>query len=134
METIKLKKGISLEMYDSIEEMPIVAFQEYNRSILIDSGIGADLDSFDMHIDNVRRSIAAGDMVKAEQILVNMRQNINFIIQNVSPKHRAFSSLVKSINGKEVGSTEEVMGAISEIEVGVIARFLNSLKKKLKLK
>ena len=50
----KLKiKGHLIEIYDSIEEMPMRNFHKYNKMLLIDSGIGSDLSDFDRHVARV---------------------------------------------------------------------------------
>ena len=46
-----------VRVYDSIDEMPIVNFQKYNKYLLIDSGIGSDADDIDAHITRVAKSI-----------------------------------------------------------------------------
>ena len=56
MKEIKFN-GHFLEMYDSIEELPIGQFQEYNRYILIDAGIGSNLDDSTSHIMTAARYI-----------------------------------------------------------------------------
>ena len=34
-----------IKVYDSIDELPIINFQKYNKYVLIDSGLGSDIDS-----------------------------------------------------------------------------------------
>lgn len=48
-----------VRVYDSIDEMPIVNFQKYNKYLLIDSGIGSDADDIDAHITRVAKSLKA---------------------------------------------------------------------------
>ena len=38
-------------LYDSIDELPIIRFHKYNKYMLIDSGIGSDLNDINVHID-----------------------------------------------------------------------------------
>ena len=66
----------TIEVYDSIEELPIVNFQKYNKYLLIDSGIGSDVDSIDEHIVKIAKLIKKEDSQKAMQELLNMRQNL----------------------------------------------------------
>ena len=65
-----------VRVYDSIDEMPIVNFQKYNKYLLIDSGIGSDADDIDAHITRVAKFIKSNNAKKALQELQNMRQNI----------------------------------------------------------
>lgn len=50
MRTIKLA-GKKVEIYDAIEDLPILRFHKYNKMLLIDAGIGSDLSDFDKHIE-----------------------------------------------------------------------------------
>ena len=63
MRVIKYKDKI-IKLYDSIDELPIVNFQKYNKYLLIDSGIGSDLNAFDEHITKIAMSIKSGDPKK----------------------------------------------------------------------
>ncbi|MGF2526095.1 hypothetical protein ACQUW0_27690, partial [Ralstonia pseudosolanacearum] len=50
MVTVKIGKH-TVEMYDTIEELPIVRFHKYQKLLLIDAGIGADIVAFDQRIE-----------------------------------------------------------------------------------
>ena len=49
MKTVKINNH-ELKLYDSIDEMPIVNFQKYNKYIIVASGLGSDIDSVDDHL------------------------------------------------------------------------------------
>ena len=68
-----------VELYDSIEDLPIIRFHKYNKMLLVDAGVGSDLADFDRHIEKAIR-YAAGtkpDLAIAE--LQNLRQNVYFV-------------------------------------------------------
>lgn len=117
MKTIKVRK-IKLELYDSIDEMPIANFQKYNKFLLIDSGIGSDLDDFDAHINHLLTFISTNEMDKLKQEILNMRQNLYMINSEISPKYLAFAALIHSINGVEV----------TDLSDDNLKNILNSLK------
>ena len=79
MKTISLADR-TIKLYDSIDEMPIENFQRYNKYIIIDAGLGSDIDSVDEHIVQIAKLINSGDKKKAMQELQNMRQNMHMII------------------------------------------------------
>ena len=91
-----------VELYDSIDELPIVRFHKYNKMLLIDAGVGSDLSDWDAHMEKVVRYCRLNQPDKAEKEIGNIRQNIYFIQSEISPKHLAFAALVKSIDGKLV--------------------------------
>lgn len=134
MKTIKVK-GKVIKLYDSIDEMPIVNFQKYNKYILLDTGLGSDIDSIDEHIVKLAKFIKT-DMNKAQQELQNLRQNMHMIVSGISPKYMAFAALIHSINGNRLENLsddylKEVLDDIKEIKHSVIVDFLVWLKKKL---
>lgn len=135
MKTVEIKNHI-IKLYDSIDELPIVNFQKYNKCILIDSGLGSDVDSVDSHIVNIARFINSDDKKQAMLELQNMRQNLYMIVSNVSPKHLAFAALIHSIDGKEQkdlsdNHLQELIDELSEMPQGLLADILSGLKKKL---
>lgn len=137
MKTLLLNKKI-IKVYDSIDEMPIVNFQKYNKYLLIDSGIGSDADDIDSHIVKIAKFIKAGNNKKALQELQNMRQNMYMVNNEISPKYLAFAALIHSIDGKELtdlsdDGLKEVLNRIKKIKHSKIIEFLYSLKKKLRL-
>lgn len=135
MKTIHLP-GKVIKVYDSIDEMPIVNFQKYNKYLLIDSGIGSDTDDIDVHIAKIAKYIKANDAKNALLELQNMRQNMYMIHSEISPKHLAFAALIHSINGKEVkelsdDNLKDILADIKEIKHSTIIKFFDWLKKKV---
>lgn len=135
MKTVFIKDK-KIKLYDSIDEMPIVNFQKYNKCILIDSGLGSDVDSIDSHIVNIAKYINKGDKKNAMQELQNMRQNMHMIVSNVSPKNLAFAALIHSIDDKEQkdlsdAHLQEIIDDLGEVPYSLFIDLLTGLKKKL---
>ena len=134
MKTITVK-GKVIKLYDSIDEMPITNFQKYNKYILLDAGLGSDVNSVDEHIVNLAKLIKT-NMTKAQQELQNLRQNMYMIVSGISPKYMAFAALIQSIDNKPLDNLsddylKEVLDSIKEIKHSTIASFLMWVKKKL---
>lgn len=99
--------GHSVEIYDSIDEMPIQRFQKYNKYMLIDSGVGSDLHDILAHIDRAQIYMKKNpEMAKVE--LENMRQAIYLVSEEMSPKYMAFSVLVYKLDGQIVDDLTDV--------------------------
>lgn len=135
MKTVFIKNR-KIVLYDSIDELPIVNFQKYNKCILIDSGLGSDIDSVDSHIVNIAKYINSGDKKQAIQELQNMRQNMHMIVSNVSPKYMAFAALIYSIDGKKQTNLsdehlQEIIREFNDVPNSIIIDILAGLKKKL---
>lgn len=138
MHTIQTK-GHKIEVYDSIDELPVTRFHAFNRFLLIDSGIGSDLNDFDNHMITLLKYIEKGDTENAKKEAMNIRQNVAFVYDQVSPKLNAFVPLIRSIDGKPLDdlsdeSVQAVMQMLGNDEVGAgtIARWVDDAKKKLK--
>lgn len=97
----------TVELYDSIEDLPITRNHKFNKYLMMDAGLGSDMDSVDKHIGELMVMNQKGDKAFVHNKLVNLRQNIYFIMQNVSPKMLAFAVLVKTIDGKEYNDISE---------------------------
>lgn len=125
-----------MRVYDSIDEMPIVNFQKYNKYLLIDSGIGSDADDIDAHIVKIAKYIKSNNNKKALQELQNMRQNIYMVNSEISPKYLAFAALIHSVDGKEVNDLSDdglkkLLQDLKEVKHSKVVDFLLWLKKKV---
>lgn len=128
--------GHVLEVYDSIDEMPIGRYRQMNRYLLVDSGIGSDLAALDARIARVAAFIRKGDKDAAATEMENLRQAVWLIQQGVSPRHHAFAALVATIDGKpRSGDTEAEIEAILErlrdLPEGTLEKELGDVKKKI---
>lgn len=135
MKSLLINKKI-VRVYDSIDEMPIVNFQKYNKYLLIDSGIGSDADDIDAHIVKIAKFIKANNNKKALQELQNMRQNMYMVNNEISPKYLAFAALIHSIDGKEVNDLSDdglkkLLHDLKDIKHSKVIDFLLWLKKKV---
>ena len=128
-------KGMNVELYDSIEDLPIMRFHKYNKMLLVDAGVGSDLSDFDRHIEKVIRYLNSPTPNMATVELENMRQNIYFIQSEVSPRHLAFAVLVKSINGNPRNDLsddglQKTMSLLKDVANSEITAHWKRLKKK----
>lgn len=126
----------TVRVYDSIDEMPIINFQKYNKYLLIDSGIGSDVDDIDAHITRIAKFIKSNNAKKALHELQNMRQSMYMVNSEISPKYLAFAALIHSIDGEEVNDLSDdglknVLARLKEIKHSKIIDFLVWLKKKV---
>lgn len=134
MKTLAINSKI-IKVYDSIDEMPIINFQKYNKYLLIDSSIGSDANSIDEHIAKIARFIKSGDKSKALVELQNMRQSLYMINSQISPRYLAFAALIYSVDGRVITDISDdglkrVLDSIKEVRHSVILEFLLGLKKK----
>ena len=135
MVTVKIGKH-TVEMYDAIDELPIVRFHKYQKLLLIDAGIGADIAALDQRIEKTRRFLMDGKPDKAQQELANLRQSVFFIQNGISPRHRAFAVLVKSIDGRECNdisddALKQLTDTLNDAPEKELTARLDAVKKKI---
>ena len=129
--------GNFLQMHNDIN-MPVEVYTNYNRYVLIDSGIGATITDLDTHIAKAVRFIDKDQKKEATDTLMNLRQCYSFIVENTSPELLSFCALVYSINGKVwEDKSDDGLKKLSEllakkgITTGKIKGFLLQVKKNL---
>jgi hypothetical protein len=130
-----------LTMYDSIEEIPITRFQIYNMNVMIDAGIGGDVDAFDQRCNNLRNLIVSNPDQAIKEVL-NMQQNVRFVMAKADPKMYSFVSMIHKINGRLLQDDDLTEAGMQKIiaELGAqrlpvrrVFAYLVQLKKKLML-
>lgn len=134
---VKIELGKhKVEFYNAIDELPIARFHKYQKYLLIDAGIGGDIQSFDVRIEKTRRYLLEGQADNAAKELANMRQSVYFIQNGINPKHMAFASLVTKIDDKSYDvitddTIREILDSLSDVSVDDMAVLLESAKKKI---
>lgn len=134
MKNIKIGR-YNVCMYESIDELPIVRFHKFNKYMLVDSGIGSNLNDVDSHINRISRFMHT-NKDKAAKELDNLRNSLYLILNEVNVKHLSYVMFIFSINGKEVHDlSDENVKAISarlnKVELGFLDRLLEMVKKKI---
>jgi len=134
MKTVKIG-GYTLELYDSIDELPIKRFHKFNKYMLVDSGIGSDLNDINAHIAKISKYIDS-DTKSAKAELENLRQSLYMISEETNIKHLSFAPLIYSINGERVydlsdDNIKHIMHKLGNIKKGFLDRLIESVKKKI---
>lgn len=135
MKTTKIGK-YTVEIYDAIDELPMLRFHKYNKMLLVDAGIGSDLSDFDTHIEKAMRYSRSKTPELAAKELENMRQNVYFIQSGISPRHLAFAVLVKSIDGEPCNDLsddglQKIVDKFGDVPVNELTAQMEAVKKKI---
>lgn len=128
--------GHKVRMYDAIDELPIARFHRYQRSLLVDAGVGSDMVAFDQRIERARRFLMAGDNEKAGRELENLRQSVFLIQSSVDTKLLSFAALVVEVDGKPCDDLSDdglrkVCGMLEDSPRGEMTARLEAVKKKI---
>ena len=135
MVTVKIGKH-TVEMYDAIDELPIVRFHKYQKLLLVDAGIGADIMAFDQRIEKTRRFLMDGNPDEAKKELSNLRNCVWMIQNGVNPRNRAFAALVAKIDGRECSdmaddALEKILDTLKDAPIKDVTAQLEAVKKKI---
>ena len=96
---VKHKKH-EIELFDSIQNLPILRFQKFNKYQMIDSEIGNDFNDYDRRTEKALAFLHKGMVNEAILELNNRRQTVFNAYNEFSPRGKSFAVLVKRIDGK----------------------------------
>lgn len=99
MREIELK-GHKIEMYDGIDEMPVVRYHKFTQLMVLASGVGADIDAIRDKLLNIRNMMDDKENSKAKVEILNLYQTFAFIDKGIDPHSSAIACLVHSIDGE----------------------------------
>lgn len=128
--------GRKVEIYDSIEELPMARFHRYNKYLLVDAGVGSDIASFDSHLEKAIAYVRSSKADLAEAELDNLRQCVYMVQTQVSPRYLSFAALVKSIDGQPCDDISDdglqrVVERLNNAPIGRLTAILEAVKKKI---
>lgn len=107
MKTIKLGLLHHCKLYDSIKELPMVRYQEFNKLLLQDVGIGSDMQSVSNHFSSFYNLIVNKKTDELLQETKNLNNNIYYMIEKLNIKSFCFAAMTHSIDGQEVSTLNE---------------------------
>lgn len=135
----KVKVGnLDLEVFDSIEDLPMNRYHLFNRYLLIESGIGSDLSALDAHFEKVGKYLQLDQKDNALAEMTNLRNCVFMIQEQLKPDMMAYATLIYSINGKLVTDLSEqglkdIKAQIEHASKNTLLRLFLGLKKKSKM-
>ena len=134
METLRIGKH-KIVAYTAINELPIVRYHRYQKLMLVDAGIGADILSLDRRLDKTRRYLLSGKSKEAAQELENLRQCVYLIQSGLNPRHRAFAALVTEVDGVQFPeasdeAADKIAEMLNDVPIGELSDIVDAVKKK----
>lgn len=91
--------GHDFVFYDEIGEMPIDRFHSYSRYMLVAGGVGDSITDIDDHIGRILKFIDI-DATRAKQEVLNMRQNLYMVANELDVRHKGFLFLTYKVDGE----------------------------------
>lgn len=123
--------GHKLVFYDSVEDLPIVQFHRYSKFLLVESGIGDNINDIDKHITKIINFF--GDRKKMQQELMNLRQCLYIIATEQDIHNKATLCLVRSVDGKDwTDFSDSGLDQLYKLVNGASVRELDSVAAKVR--
>ena len=105
----------SVVMYDSIDELPIVRFQKYNKMLMLDAGLGSDLTALDAHLARVSEFIKNNELQNAASEIDNLRQTLYNVQNGLTPHFMSLIPLMTEVDGEALTDlSDESLKAVYE--------------------
>ena len=133
----KMKLGEhSVTMYDSIEELPIVRFQKYNKMLMLDAGLGSDLTALDAHLARVGEFIKAGETDNAAREIDNLRQTLFNVQNGLTPHFMSLIPLMAEVDGEPLTdlsdeNIQRVYDSLKDVTMKAYEGAAHEVKKKI---
>lgn len=137
MRTITTSQG-TFRISESIKELPIHRFSEFQKYLLQDSGMGSTIEDIYRHREKIDIFLAANKVQEAINESVNQHFNFFFMLNKIQITHLTFAVFVDSIDDKPVTDHTEAnlllvcdqLGRIG-LQRGELETILEDIKKKL---
>jgi len=125
-----------VEFFEAIDEMPITRYWEFNKYLLIESGIGSTPEDIDRNIDKVATYINAKDKENALKQIMLLKQNLYFAMNGQSPEFMSFLCLINSINKEPLIdlSPDNLSRVLDKFKNKLTPRIVNKIIEDLKKK
>ena len=133
----KMKLGEhSVVMFDSIEELPIVRFQKYNKMLMLDAGLGSDLTALDAHLARVGEFIKAGETDNAAREIDNLRQTLFNVQNGLTPHFMSLIPLMAEVDGEPLTdlsdeNIQRVYDTLKDVTMKAYEGAASEVKKKI---
>ena len=137
MKALTTPNGNTVLVYSTAKEMPIARYNEFQKYLLIESGIGASMEAVDTHYAKQVAYIASDKKDDAIKEAENTRHCIASILGGINYTSMAFAAMVSSIDGipyddiseEGIEKTVAILGTTG-ISQGEIEEAAEALKKK----
>ena len=133
----KMKLGEhSVVMFDSIEKLPIVRFQKYNKMLMLDAGLGSDLTALDAHLARVGEFIKAGETDNAAREIDNLRQTLFNVQNGLTPHFMSLIPLMAEVDGEPLTdlsdeNIQRVYDTLKDVTMKAYEGAASEVKKKI---
>lgn len=107
-----------IEIYDNIQDLPILTFQKFNKYQMMASEIGNDFEDYDRRTAKTIAFLDKGMVKEARQELENRRIAVFNAYREFTPVGYSFAVLIRRIDKKEYNkkTSEEIDDILKHLE------------------
>ncbi len=132
--------GSKIELFYSIDELPMTRYQAMQKQLLQDVYVGSDFAAISKHFNKLDFYLQNKKIAEAQQERMNMHNGMYMQLNEYNTSMRIMCAMIKKIDGKEFNDlTDEGLDRVSgilgktEITKGELEQYLAEVKKKLTL-
>ncbi|WP_345114416.1 hypothetical protein [Hymenobacter algoricola] len=107
MRTISLHDGHTVDLYQSMHELPAQRHSEFQCRLVQAGGIGSTMVDVTKHFERLAQFLAAGRTEDATEELAHLHYAFNYCLEQFSPASLAFGCLVASVDGTATATKVE---------------------------
>jgi hypothetical protein len=134
MKELKINR-CKVQMYDSIDEMPIWRHHKFTQLMVLNSGIGSTMADIENKLRDILKYIQS-DKAKAQKEVENLYQCFTMLNKGVNLPAQAMACLIYSIDGERcedltAEGLERTSKKLEQMKQGDLIDILQGVKKKL---
>lgn len=130
--------GSEIELFYSIDEMPMTRYNAMQKQLLQDVYVGSDFAAISKHFNNLDFYLQNKKIAEAQQERLNMHNGMYMQLNEYNTSMRIMCAMIKKIDGKDYTDlTDEGLERASkalgdtDITKGELDKYLTEVKKKL---
>lgn len=107
MLTVITETGNTFVIYNNIKQLPITRYNEVQKYLLMESGVGSDMEGISARFSRLHAFLAEGKIEESKKEAENLYYTHYSIIEGINFKSYAFCCLIDSIDGIKVTDYSE---------------------------
>lgn len=132
--------GSEIELYNSIDEIPMTRYNTMQKQLLQDVYVGSDFAAISKHFNNLDFYLQNKKIAEAQQERLNMHNGMFMQLNEYNTSMRIMCAMIKSVDDTEFKDlTDEGLDRAckalgdTDITKGELEKYLTEVKKKLTL-
>ncbi|TNE75024.1 hypothetical protein EP331_00210 [bacterium] len=120
-------------LYSSIKELPVYRYNEFEKLLMQDVGIGSSMEDVGTRFGRLYQFISDSDIINTHKEAKNLHNTLFWALNGFNTTYKSFRVLIHSVNGKEydLKYLDKLDKVVQKISQGEVEEVLTEVKKKL---